>query len=159
MLAHDTSLFSTVADPNATANQINNEMHNINTCAHQRQKNFNPGTSKPGQDVIFSLKIKVVAHPELLFNKTPVHNTSTQKHLGIFLDYKLNFQEHLGNMLNKVNKNVGLLQRLQSTLPRSSLLIECESLDHTLIMTILSMIKHIMHLFNKKSKAFSVMHL
>ena len=63
LLAHDTSLFSRVPDQNATANQINNEMHNINICTHQRKKNFNPGTSKQEQDVIFSFKIKVVVHP------------------------------------------------------------------------------------------------
>ena len=31
LLADDTSLFSTVKDPCATANQINNDLHNINT--------------------------------------------------------------------------------------------------------------------------------
>ena len=31
LFADDTSLFSTVTDPNVTANQINNDLHNIST--------------------------------------------------------------------------------------------------------------------------------
>ena len=40
----------------------------------------------------------------------------------MFLDLKLNFQQHFENMLNKVNKTIGLLRKLQNTLPRPSLL-------------------------------------
>ena len=121
MFADDTSLFSTVTDPNATANQINNDLHNISTWAYQWKMNFNPDTSKQAQ-VLFSRKVKVTAHPQLVFNNNPVHETATQKHLGMFLDFKLNFQEHFQNMLNKVNKTIGLLRKLQNTLPRPSLL-------------------------------------
>ena len=35
LLADDRSLFSTVTDPNVTANQINNDLHSISTWAHQ----------------------------------------------------------------------------------------------------------------------------
>ena len=66
--------------------------------------NFNPNTSKQAQKFIFSSKIKITAHPQLAFNDNPINETSTQKHLGIFLDFKLHFQDHFKNMLNKVNK-------------------------------------------------------
>ena len=95
LFADDTSLFSTVTDPNVTANQINNDLHNISTWAYQWKMNFNPDTSKQAQDIIFSCKVKVTAHPQLVFNNNPVHETATKKHLGMFLDFKLHFQEHL----------------------------------------------------------------
>ena len=122
LFADDTSLFSTVTDPNVTANQINNDLHNISTWAYQWKMNFNSDTSKQAHEVLFSRKVKVTAHPQLVFNNNPVHETATQKHLGMFLDFKLNFQEHFQNMLNKVNKTIGLLRKLQNTLPRPSLL-------------------------------------
>ena len=122
MLADDTSLFSTVAGSNATANQINNDLHNISTWVHKWKMNFNPDTSKQAQVVIFSHKVKVTAHPQLVSNNNTVHETTAPKHLEMFLNFKLNFQEHFENMLNKVNKSVGLLRKLQNTLPRSSLL-------------------------------------
>ena len=40
----------------------------------------------------------------------------------MFLDLELNFQEHFENMLNKVNKTIGLQRKLQNTLLRPSLL-------------------------------------
>ena len=40
----------------------------------------------------------------------------------MILDNKLNFQKHLKNILNKVNKTTGLLQKLQNILPRGPLL-------------------------------------
>ena len=122
LFADDTSLFSTIADPNATTNQINNDLHNINIWAYQWKMKFNPDTSKQAQEAIYIHKIKVTAHPQLVFNNNPAHETSTQKYLRMFFDFKLTFQEHFENILNNVNKAIGLLQKLQNTLSRPSLL-------------------------------------
>ena len=40
----------------------------------------------------------------------------------MILNTKLDFQEHIKNILNKVNKTIGLLRKLQNILPRESLL-------------------------------------
>ena len=69
LVTDDTSSFYTVTDPNATANQINNDLHSVRTWSYQRKMNFNPGTSKQAQEVIFSLKVKFSAHPQVIFNK------------------------------------------------------------------------------------------
>ena len=71
-----------------------------------------PMEIEQAQEVLFSRKVKLTAHPQLVFNNNPVHQTATQKHLGMFLDFKLNFQEHFENMLNKVDKTIELLQKL-----------------------------------------------
>ena len=113
----DDTLFSTVIVPNVMVNQINNDLHNNSTWAHQWKMNFNTDTSKEAQEVIFSCKVNFTAHPQLVFNYNPVHETATQKHLGMFLDFKLNFQEHFENILNKGNKTIGLLRKLQNTRP------------------------------------------
>ena len=55
---------------------------------------FNPDPSKQAQEVIFSCKIKKPNHLELIFNNIPVKENSNEKHLGMFLDNKLNFGEH-----------------------------------------------------------------
>ena len=82
--ADDTSLFSTVTDTNATANQINNDLHNISTWAHLWKMNFNSDTSKQAHEIIFSRKVKVTAHPQLVFNNNSVHETATQSILECF---------------------------------------------------------------------------
>ena len=48
--------------------------------------------------------------------------SATQKHLGILLDVQLDFQGHLKNIYSKVNKTIGLLRKLNNTLPRLPLL-------------------------------------
>ena len=40
----------------------------------------------------------------------------------MFLDCKLNFEEHLKTIVNKINKTIGLLQKFQNFLPRKLLL-------------------------------------
>ena len=57
-----------------------------------------------------------------MFNNNPVHQVALQKHLGMFLDCKLNFEEHLKTIVNKINKTIGLLHKFQNFLPRKSLL-------------------------------------
>ena len=48
--------------------------------------------------------------------------STTRKHLGMLLDVKLDFQGHLKNIYNKVNKAIGLLRKVDKTLPRLPLL-------------------------------------
>ena len=94
----DTSLFSIVHDPNATANDLNNDLAKINDWAYQWKMNFNPYLFKQAQEVLFSRKIKSQNHPCLHFNNNPVNQTPLQKHLGMYLDSKLDFLEHLKNI-------------------------------------------------------------
>ena len=76
---------------------------------------FNPDPSKQAQEVIFSRKLqKSVYHP-LHFNNIAVTQSTTQKHLGIILDVKLDFQGYLKNIYSKVNKTIGLLSMLNNT--------------------------------------------
>ena len=88
---------------------------------------FNPDTSKQAQEVIFSCKIQKTCHSSIYCNNKSVKQVPSQKHLGLILDNKLNFQEHLKNILNKVNKTIGLLRKLQNILPRDPLLTICKS--------------------------------
>ena len=78
---------------------------------------FNPEPSKQAQEVNFSRKSKRSTHLLLVFNDNYVSQTFSQKHLGVILDFKLTFEEHLNNVLAKVNKAVGLLHKLRNKLP------------------------------------------
>ena len=56
---------------------------------------FNPDPNKQAQEVIFSRKLNKPNHLSLNFNNTVVIQSATHKHLGMILDTKLDFQEHL----------------------------------------------------------------
>ena len=88
---------------------------------------FNPDPETQAHEVIFSRKINKTDHPPLYFNQNLVKSSSTHKHLGMILDTRLDFNLHLKNVQNKVSKTIGLLRKLQNTLPRTSLITIFES--------------------------------
>ena len=122
LFADYTSLFSIVHNVNTSASHLNSDLSKISKWAFQWKMIFNPDPSKQAQEVIFSRKIQKTCHPSIYFNNKSVKQVPSQKHLGIILDNKLNFQEHLNNILNKVNKTIELLWNLQDILPLGPLL-------------------------------------
>ena len=120
LFANGTSLFSVVQNINSTANDLNSDLIKISDWAFQWKIRFSPDPKNQAQEVIFSRKINKIDHPPLYFNENFVKSLSTQKHLGMILDTKLDFSLRLKNVQNKVNKTIGLLRKLQDTLPRTS---------------------------------------
>ena len=107
---------------NSTANNLNSDLMKISNQAFQWKMRFNPAPDKQAQEVIFSRKINKIDHPPLYFNQNFVKSSSPHKHLGMVLDTRLDFNLHLKNVQNKVNKTIGLLRKFQNTLPRTSLI-------------------------------------
>ena len=83
---------------------------------------FNPDRHKPAHEVIFSRKTKNVIYPNPYFNNVPIVNLTSQNHLGLNLDAKLTFNDHVNEKIGKVVKGVGLMRKLQRYLLNSSLL-------------------------------------
>ena len=57
----------------------------------------------------------------------PVDHTTCQKHLGLYLDEKSSFYDHINAKISKANKGIGIIKRLSNTLPRNSFLTICKS--------------------------------
>ena len=98
LFADDTSLFATVHDINKATNDLNNVLTKITKWAFQWKMSCNPHISRPAHEIIFSRKRSIVSHPPLTFNNIPVAQSNPQKHLGMQLDKKLNFEEHLSKV-------------------------------------------------------------
>ena len=120
--ADDTCLFSIVQNINTTASHLNSDLSKISSWAFRWKMSFNPEPSKQAQEVFFSRKIQKPCNFPIYLNNKLVKQVPSQKHLGMISHNKLNFQEHLKNTLNKVNKTVGLLRKLKNFLPRGPLL-------------------------------------
>ena len=67
--------------------------------------------------------MNICCHYLFLFLKAP-----SQKHLGLILDTKLCFVEHLNQKISKANKGIGTIKGLRNYLPRNSLLTIYKSL-------------------------------
>ena len=51
--------------------------------------------------MLFSRQVNSDDHPKLTFNSNQVQRCSSQKHLGLILDNKLDFNKHLDEKINK----------------------------------------------------------
>ena len=127
LFADDTSLFSIVQNPFLSAETLNKDLELIEKWAFQWKMSFNPDVNKQAQEVLFSRKTEKINHPDLIFNNSVVQRTSQQKYLGLILDKKLNFNQHIKDKLSKANKGIGVLRKLFHYLPRSSLLLMYKS--------------------------------
>ena len=97
---------------------------------------FNPDSSKPAQEVLFSRKNKIQVHPTISLNNVRVERVSYQKHLVILLDEKLNFKQHIDSAISKVNKDISVIKRLRLrrsfiAMPRSNTVSESSCSENT----------------------------
>ena len=76
---------------------------------------FDPDSTKPAHEVVFSRR-KNIHYPPILFNNLPVKRVQSHRHLGLTLDSKLNFNEHISSILSIVNKLTAVLRKLQTVL-------------------------------------------
>ena len=116
----DTSLFSIVHDPNNSANELNKDLQKISEWVYQWKMSFNSDQNKQAQEVIFSRKITKSSHPQISFNNMPVFCVNFQKHLGLYLDEKLNFNYHIKEQICKAMQEVGVIRKLSKILSRNS---------------------------------------
>ena len=102
--------------------KLNSDLTTIQDYAYKRKISFNPNRTKPAHEVTFSRKTKNITYPNLYLKNLSIAKTASQKHFGLNLDTRLSFSDHINEKIGKAIKVVGLLHRLQSILPRSSLL-------------------------------------
>ena len=94
LFADDTSLLSEVHDITTSFFDLNDDLNKVKQWVFQRKIRFN-----------------LDPYPTLLFNDSSVKGTSRQKHLGIFLDFTVDFQQYCKSLLKTVNKTVALLSK------------------------------------------------
>ena len=56
------------------------------------------------------MKFNKAYHPPLKFNKAIVKSVRIQKHLGLYLEEKVNFNHHLKERIGKDTKGIGVLR-------------------------------------------------
>ena len=122
LFADDTSLFSVVHDSAASTAFLNDDLLKISRWTYQWKMIFNPDASKQAQEIVFSRKANASNHATVYFNNVPVIRDNIQKHLGLFLDSKLSFFDHINEKIKKATKGVNVIRKMNLLLPRSSLL-------------------------------------
>ena len=108
----DTSIFHIANDPNTSVEILNDDLTRFSEWAYRRKTEFNLDPSKQAQEVLFSNKATKANHPNIIFNVDTVQKSANQKHLGLILDERPNFNDHIASTLNTVNKSTSTLRKL-----------------------------------------------
>ncbi len=74
--------------------------------AYQWKMVFNPDMTKQAIEIICSCKNKKPYHTELTFNVIPIAREPYIKHLGVYLDIRLNFSKHIKGKVLKAMKGI-----------------------------------------------------
>ena len=101
----DTSLFSKVTNTINFENTLNADLKSISNWAYQWKTQFNP-------IIIFSQKSNPVSYPPVIFNNNIVLKCLHQEHLGVVLDFKLDFSINIEHKIKRCDKIIGLLRKL-----------------------------------------------
>ena len=88
---------------NKSANELNCDLEEVSNWAYQWNMQFNPDPNKQAYECVFYRKSKSNSFPFLLvkFNENNITKCSHQKHLGIILYSKLNFNTHINQKVKK----------------------------------------------------------
>ena len=100
MFVEETSLFSKIQYKSYSNFQLNKDLETISKWAFQWKMLFNPDPIKEAIEACFSYKRHKVVYPPLQFNNNYVQSAHSKTHLGLVLDSKLEFNEHVNNKIN-----------------------------------------------------------
>ena len=87
---------------------------------------FNPDINNQATEVYFSERREKSLITPIIFSNI-ILTFPCQKRLGLVLDSKLSFNEHVNQKINKCNRIIGLLKRLSRILQRDQLLTICKT--------------------------------
>ena len=121
LFADDVALFIKVVDPNVAFKAIESDLATISKWAETWKMQFNPDPTKPATEVVFSYKKNKLPHPQIKFNNVAVKTEESTVHLGVILDSKLNFSDHVSEKIKKANQGISLLKFLSSYTNRGTL--------------------------------------
>ena len=114
--ADGTSIFSIMKDSISASITLNEDLHLISKWAYSWKMSFNPDPSKQATEIVFSKKQSNIQLLTLKFNDN-ILTPDSHKHLGMIMDSKLHFKNHLSEKISKANKGIGIIRLLYKFCP------------------------------------------
>ena len=120
--ADDTSLASVIStfgknlNPNTTCQNINTELNKISDWLKVNRLSLNVGKTKY---MLFHSIKKKINFPEqgIHINGKAIERVQTFNFLGLYLDSQMTWQAHINALAGKINRSLGILNRLKHYLP------------------------------------------
>ena len=124
LFADDSNLFFSHKNPNTLVRTINTELKKVTQWIRANKLSLNLQKTKY---MIFSNTIENL-NSDIILDNTPLENVSHIKFLGITVDNKLSWKPHIEALCKTISRNIGIIHRLKSHIPESSLITLYSSL-------------------------------
>ena len=117
LYADDTTQYMADKSPTVLQFSLNQDMERLSSWLDH---NYLQANRDKTQAMVLG---KSTHHYDLKFNGASIDIKEHLKILGVYLDNKLSFQEHINEMLKKVFAKIAALRRLKRLVPSSTLLV------------------------------------
>ena len=124
LFADDSNLFFSHPDPHALLNTVNAELINVTEWIKANKLSLNLLKTKY---MLFSNTIETLPG-NIIFDETPLEKVNLIKFLGVYVDNKLSWKDHITTTCKTISRNIGVINKLKYVLPSSVLLMLYSSL-------------------------------
>ena len=118
LFADDTSLYVTVENVVAQAEDLNRNLRFINTWANTWLVDLNPSKT---EQMIISKKTNQLNHPIIYLNDVAIQKVENHKHLGVTINQKLHWYDHIQDIKTKAYNRLNIMRKLKFKLKRKVL--------------------------------------
>ena len=125
LFADDTSLMDIMDNYVLSYAKLNRDLDRLSNWASNWQVNFNASKTVY---LMVSRKLNQPPKPILILNGENVREVKTHKHLGLTFNSDLTWSDHIGHLVVKASKCVGLLRNICRDVPRQCLEILYKSM-------------------------------
>ena len=98
---------------------LNSELDKLSIWLNANKLSLN--VKKSYYMVFHRAKLKLDKHAVIKVNGVSLQSTNSFKYLGVIIDHKLNWTQHIAHVKNKVSKGIGIVYRARNYLTKNSL--------------------------------------
>ena len=118
LFADDTCLIINHENVSTLQDKMNMELKKLHNWCNANKLTINPSKSTA---ILISPTLNTqITNVNITIDNSPIIISETAKYLGVMIDSKLNFQNHIKIIENKLSRGVGILYRLKAVLPREA---------------------------------------
>ena len=98
---------------------LNSELEKLSLWLRSNKLSLN--VQKTYYIVFHRARIKSDEHAVITINNVILQRTNSLKYLGVIIDYKLNWTQHIAHDKNKISKGIGIMYRARNYLSKLSM--------------------------------------
>ena len=126
LFADDTTLLHTDSNLQSLITSLNAELNRVSSWFRANKLSLNHAKSKY---MIFSKAPHSSSNTQpILINNIPISRVSSTKFLGVTIDEKLSWSDHISATAKIIARNIGVMAKLRSFLPQPSMVLLYNSL-------------------------------